>query len=227
MSILKTTLLLCLLIGSLPYSIKAQIMQVDPALATAVKYAGDKESKALDGIKQEQSKINKLQAAANIQLEKIQKLQNKAYEYLSNASALVQNAYDIKKCSELSLKITEICRDIKKAVKKNPQGLITTAVATKHLNGVATEVIETYNYIGNIALNKKTLLNAAERLQITYHVRHRLTNIYVRLYDLLLRIKSYKFADIPRLAMPDLYYMTQHKMSIANRIIRDIQQMTQ
>lgn len=212
-------LILLLLIGSSP--LLAQVFNTDPALAFAVKVAGDQEKKALDGISSEQSKIRNLQTAVTVQLKKIEDVQKKTYEYLSNVSAAVTNAHDIKRCAELSLAIGGMCKGIIDAVKQNPQGLITTAVATKQIGEVTKEVAATYAYIAGIALNKKTLLDAAERLQITWRVRTQLQNIYNRLHTLMYNIQYYKFRHLPQLLAPEAYYDIISRKQIAESVIRD------
>lgn len=218
--IIRFPLLLLLVFVSFE-EVSAQMWNTDPALAVAVKVAGDAEKKALDGIKSEQSRIRNLQTAVTVQLKKIEEVQKKTYEYLSNVSAAVQNAHDIKKCAELSLAIGDICKGVIDAVKQNPQGLITTAVATKQMGAITKEVAATYAYIAGIALNKKTLLDAAERLQITWRVRTQLQNIYNRLYSLMYNIQYYKFRHLPQLLSPDAYYNLVSRKQIAESVIRD------
>lgn len=218
--IIRLPLLLLLVFVSFE-EVSAQMWNTDPALAVAVKVAGDAEKKALDGIKSEQSRIRNLQTAVTVQLKKIEEVQKKTYEYLSNVSAAVQNAHDIKKCAELSLAIGDICKGVIDAVKQNPQGLITTAVATKQMGSITKEVAATYAYIAGIALNKKTLLDAAERLQITWRVRTQLQNIYNRLYSLMYNIQYYKFRHLPQLLSPEAYYNLVSRKQIAESVIRD------
>lgn len=218
--IIRLPLLLLLVFVSFE-EVSAQMWNTDPALAVAVKVAGDAEKKALDGIKSEQSRIRNLQTAVTVQLKKIEEVQKKTYEYLSNVSAAVQNAHDIKKCAELSLAIGDICKGVIDAVKQNPQGLITTAVATKQMGAITKEVAATYAYIAGIALNKKTLLDAAERLQITWRVRTQLQNIYNRLYALMYNIQYYKFRHLPQLLSPEAYYNLVSRKQIAESVIRD------
>ena len=212
-------LLLLVCIANKPLT--AQVFNTDPALAFAVETAGLQEKKALDKIRAEQSKIRNLQTAVTVQLKKIEEVQKKTYEYLSNVSAAVQNAHDIKKCAELSLAIGNICKGVIDAVKQNPQGLITTAVATKQMGAITKEVVATYSYIAGIALNKKTLLDAAERLQITWRVRTQLQNIYNRLYALMYNIQYYKFRHLPQLLSPEAYYNLVSRKQIAESVIRD------
>ena len=204
-----------------PAVLSAQTLNTDPLLAAAVTAAGQAERKALDRINNEQTKISKLQSAVTLQLKKIEDVQKKTYEYLSNVSAAVQNAYDIKKCADLSLAIADICKEIITATRKNPQGLITTTVATKMMGNITKEVAATYAYIAGIALNKKTLLDAAERLQITWRVRHQLTNIYNHLYSLMYNIQYFKFRHLPQLLAPEIYFGIVSRKTIAESVIRD------
>ena len=76
--ITKFTLLLVVLCLGLS-KIEAQVFNVDPVLSTAVATAGKNEKKALDNIKDEQSKIQRLQTLATVQLKKIEDIQRKSY----------------------------------------------------------------------------------------------------------------------------------------------------
>ena len=199
----------------------AQVINTDPALAFAVKTAGDAEKKALNAIRDEQSKINKLQTAVSLQLKHIEDIQKKKYDYLSNISAAVENAHDIKKSMDLTVAIGGMCAELKRAVVANPQGFLTTAIATSYIRSVSQEVSMTYAYIASISLNKKTLLNSAERLQITWNVRTKLSTIYQRMYILLYKIESQKIKDIPGLLFPNVYYKAVNRKDIAKQVIRD------
>ena len=203
-----------------PAVLTAQVVNTDPALAFAVKVAGDKEKEALDNITREQSKIRNLQTLVTTQLKKIEDVQKKTYEYLTNISAAVQNAHDIKKCADLSLAIADLCKEIVASAKRNPQGLMTTAVATKTMGAVTKEVAATYAYIAGITLNKKTLLNAVERLEITWRVRSQLQNIYNRLYSLMYNIQYYKFRHLPQLLTPGIYYGLISRKTIAESVVK-------
>lgn len=216
----KLGIILILSLGSINI-LTAQAFNVDPALTAAVSVAGANEKKALDKINEEQTKIRNLQTLASTQLKKIEDIQRKSYEYLSNISAGVQNAYDIKRSYELTKSIVSLCGELKKAVVDNPQGLITTVVATKYVSHITKEVAETYAYIANISLNKKTLLNSAERLEITWRVRTRLTNIHQRIYGLIYKIRALKFSNLPELLAPEVYYGIISQKTIAEAVIRE------
>lgn len=193
-------------------------LQADPALAAALVYASETEKKALDDIKQEQNNIVKAQTMMNIELDKIRALQKRTYDYLSNISSAVENAKDIKKSYELTVKIYKLCGELKSAISANPQGLVTTVVGTKQISDLTTEMTSLYSYVAGIT-NKKTLLNSAERLIITGQVVHRLQNIHFKLYSLVYSVYSLSFKDLPRLLAPDIYYSTVSKKDIAQSII--------
>lgn len=210
--VLVLSLLLCSVQGY------AQL-QADPAVAAALVYASEIEKTALDNIKTEQNNIVKAQTIMNVELDKIRALQKRTYDYLTNISAAVENAKDIKKSYELTVKIYNLCGELKTAISKNPQGLVTTVVGTKQISDLTTEMTSLYSYIAGITLNKKTLLNSAERLIITGQVVHRLEKIHFKLYSLVYSVYSLSFKDLPRLLAPDIYYSTISKKDIAQSII--------
>lgn len=195
-------------------------LQADPVVAAALTGASVAETTALNGIKKEQKNIVAAQTLINAELNKIRALQKRTYDYLTNISGAVENARDIKRAYELTKQIYALCGELKTAVANNPQGLITTTVGTKHISQLTSEMTSLYSYIAGISLNKKVLLNSAERLVITSQVVHRLRNIHFKLYSLVYSVHSLNFRDLPRLLAPDIYYSTISKKDIAESIIR-------
>ncbi|WP_320809423.1 hypothetical protein [Porphyromonas somerae] len=214
--ITKTGLVLILLLCSVRGYAQ---LQADPFVAAALTYASETEKKALDNISKEQNSIVKAQTVMNIELDKIRTLQKRTYDYLTNISAAVENAKDIKKSYEYTVKIYKLCGELKSAISANPQGLVTTVVGTKQISDLTSEMTSLYSYVTGITLNKKTLLNSAERLIITGQVVHRLQNIHFKLYTLVYSVYALSFKDLPRLLAPDIYYSTISKKDIAQSII--------
>lgn len=205
-------------IGLLCCQAQAQV-QADPFVAGAITVASQGEQQKLDNIKVEQNAIQRAQTFINVELDKIREIQKKTYNYLSNVSAFVENAHDIKKSYELTVQIGKLCGELRKAIAENPQGLVTTAVGTQQIKKITVEMTSLYSYVTGLTLNKKVLLNSAERLMITGQVVYRLQNIHWQLYNFIFSIYSLSFKDLPRLLAPDIYYSTVAKKTIAENII--------
>lgn len=218
MKSLITKICVIALLGLVYHNANAQL-QADPAVAFAIGVASKAEKDALDNIKKEQNGIQRAQTFINLELNKIRELQKKTYNYLTNVSAFVENAHDIKKSYDLTIQIGKLCGELKQAIAENPQGLVTTAVGTKQISKIKTEMVSLYSYVTGLTLNKKVLLNSAERLIITGQVVHRLQTIHFQLYNLVYSIYALSFKDLPRLLAPDIYYTTISKKDIAESII--------
>lgn len=217
--IVKATLLL--LVALAPSMSWGQTITADPVVAAAVGVASNMEQTKLDKINQKQNAITAAQGFINAELDKIHKLQDKTYSYLTNVYGAVQNAKDVKKAYDYTVSIGKLCVELKNAIADNPQGLITTVVGTKQVTKIKEEMVGAYSYIASISLNKKVLLNSAERLVITGQVVERLRLIYSSLYSMVYLVKSLSFKDLPRLIAPEIYYATVAKKTIAESIINN------
>ena len=148
--------------------VKAQF--VDPVLSGAVA-AGDAAKKSsLDAIKKKQERITELQAVIIANTTKIRDHEKKIYDYLSNVSYAIKNAYEIKEAAVLTAEIVKCCNACLDAARKNPQGIAVVALVNKQIAKVSADMASVYSYITTLALDKKTLLNSAERNRITWTV---------------------------------------------------------
>lgn len=218
MKSLITKILLILLCSLSVFTMSAQL-QADPLVSAAIATASATEKKSLDNINKEQKNILTAQVFVKTKLDQIKTIQKKTYEYLTHISAAVENARDIKKSAILVRQIRDLCDELKTAIATNPQGVLTTAIGTKQISQITSEVVSLYSYIASISLNRKTLLNSAERLTITGQVVHRLEQIYFKLYSLVYSVYSLNLKDLVRLIAPSIYYDVVSKKDIAQGII--------
>lgn len=202
------------------FGLKGNAQTTDPFLTGAIIGATGMETNAISNTTESQTRITFFQGLINVNLGNLHKYQKKTYEYLTNISGAVQNARDIMKAAELSKKIVLLTVELKNAVAENPQGFITMTIATKEIADLSAEAKSIYIYITTLSLNKKVLLNAAERLVITGQVVHRLEKIHFQLFSLIYSVHALSFKDLPRLLTPDIYYNVVNKQHIAEGIIR-------
>ncbi|TFH94907.1 hypothetical protein [Porphyromonas levii] len=198
---------------------KLNAQTTDPFLTTAITLATASETSTIDQTTKSQDRITFFQGLINVNLGNIRKYQELTYDYLTNISGAVQNARDIKKSVDLSISIVKLCDELRLAIAANPQGGITMTVGTKQIVDLSDEAKSLYVYISGISLNKKVLLNSAERLLITGQVVHRLEKIHFKLFSLIYSVHALSFKDLPRLLVPDIYYSTLNKKRIAESII--------
>lgn len=217
--IVKLTIAIAILLYFSPVA-KAQFY-TDPALLAAITaVATPTEKKALNEIKDTQKQITGTQLAINTQLNKIKDIQDRTHKCLTNISAAVTNAHDIKKAAYLIIDIKNLCGELTKAVRENPQGIITTSIATQQIKQIQEEMFGIYAYINGLVLNKDVLMDPGKRLVITGQVTYRLDKLKFKVYRLVYSTYAYSFKDLPRLLVPDIYYDAMTKKSIAEGIIK-------
>ena len=220
MKSLIVKLVFCAITLVMPLQSWCQTMTSDPLLTGTIATSSASEQKKLKDINNAQKASIQAQAFINGSLDKIRGLQQQTYKYLTDVAGAVENARDVKRAYDYTKKIYTQCTALMKAINKNPQGLITTAVGTKRIANIKEEMVELYSYIATISLNKEVLLNTAERLVITNRVVYGLQKIYNQLYMLVYNVEALSFSDLPRLLFPDIYYSTMNKKTIAESIIK-------
>lgn len=194
---------------------------VDPVLSGTVASGDAAKKKSLDGIKDKQNKISALQTTIAANTTKIREYEKNMYDYLSNVSAAIKNAYEIKEAATLTAEIVKCCDACLSAAKENPEGIAVVTLVNKQIAKVSTDMASIYAYITTLALDKKTLLNAAERNRITWTVLYELRRLKSDILTLCFQIRNYNIADVPQLMFPMEYFYIVDGKKIAQDIIRD------
>lgn len=194
---------------------------VDPVLSGTVAAGDAAKKKSLDAIKDKQNKISALQTTIAANTTKIREYEKNMYDYLSNVSAAIKNAYEIKEAAALTAEIVQCCDACLDAAKENPEGIAVVALVNKQITKVSTDMASIYAYITTLALDKKTLLNAAERNRITWTVLYELRRLKSDILLLCFQIRNYNIADVPQLMFPMEYFYIVDGKKIAQDIIRD------
>lgn len=109
-------------------SIGSHAQFIDPVLSGTVAAGDAAKKKSLDGIKDKQNKIAALQTTIAANTAQIRKYEKDMYNYLSNVSAAIKNAYEIKEAASLTAEIVKCCGACLEAAKKNPQGIAVVAL---------------------------------------------------------------------------------------------------
>ncbi len=91
-------------------SIGSHAQFIDPVLSGTVAAGDAAKKKSLDGIKDKQNKIAALQTTIAANTAQIRKYEKDMYNYLSNVSAAIKNAYEI---SETIISEKEVIVDLR------------------------------------------------------------------------------------------------------------------
>lgn len=223
--IAKLTIAFAILVGNV--HVQAQI-QTDPILTGAVELERSTLKKELEKQNDKQLTIIGINTGIMIQLDSIRKYETIMHNYLSKAQNIVNQAYDVYKCGELTTQIYSNLKDCTNAAVGHPEGAIVSAVVSKQYSKIAQEAMSLYGYIAGLVKKSdgSVLLNSMERISILAEVRRSLSTINRNLVSLKWQIKLYRWADIPRLLAPKEYYMFTDGEAIVRRIKRDIDRMS-
>jgi hypothetical protein len=199
----------------------AQKVVTDPALTSAVVIGGQSEQSVLKNINDNHDKIATWQTTISANLQVVKGYEEKMYDYLSNISSAVNNAFEIKQAAELTAEIITSFKSCAVAASKHTQGVIYTSIVSKKTSKLTQEMTGIYSYISTLVLNKNTLLNSAERTLILDTIIYKLRRIKSEIYLLQFQIENYTLADLPQVLFPEEYYMYISGKDIADKIIRN------
>lgn len=218
-----------------PCEIFAQI-QMDPLLEGAIIYQTEELKKVYDKRKNTQNELIVTQAGVTVIMERVHALESKVLEYMSNASAAMDNLYQLKHMAELvGDKIPSQMVKLGKAVPKNIAGTAVTTLTSKTLSSVAVEMVTLSTFMSDLVTNSKftfkdqpnsgdkknvNLLSAAERYYIANEVVSRLEKIYRKLWLLTWQVENLTWEDAWRNLDSQSYYQSQYGKQVANRLIQ-------
>ena len=180
--------------------------QTDPTLTAAVAAQSLELKSIYKERKSLQEKILTAETAATIALDRVHSVENKMLEYLSNASAAMNNLYQLKRSAELVSKdIPQNINLVLKSIPSNLQGTAVTLLVSDEIQNVYSEMASLTPFLyqlvssgsydvptvdGGKEQHKVNLLNAAERYYIANTVVSRLERINVDLFILAYQIRT-------------------------------------
>lgn len=189
----------------------AELIQTDPALAAAILEQARVYKKTWEERMKKEDGIMGFQAMIKGSLENIHRVEEKTLEYLSNASSVLKNMYQIKTIGELVA--VDIPNNLIALSKEIPHNLKGTAI-TLIVNRTVTETIADitslsatvqklvtshYSFKDNENDDKNiNLLSSAERYYILYDVLDRLNKINRRISVTRYCMKYYSWLDLWR-----------------------------
>lgn len=195
---------------------KAEVIQIDPALSVAIGAQTAELKKLYDNRSKLQTQIVAAEATITLTMDRVHAVENKMLEYLSNASAAVQNLHQIKQAAQLvSVDIPRNINKLSSSVKHNMKGTVIALFVSNKITDTYTEMatllpfmsqlvtsgsydIDKRDENGNMVVEKKkvNLLNAAERYYIANEVVTRLKSISNNLFILAWQISTLNLNDL-------------------------------
>lgn len=180
--------------------------QTDPTLTGAVLGQTAAMQEIHKKRKSTQEKIIAAEAAVTVALDRVHNVENKLLDYLSNASAAMQNIYQLQRSALLIGKeIPDRCEKLAKAVPGHLKGTAISVLVSDEIRDVYTQLASlgpfmyqlvtsgTYNVTngdGEKEKHKVNLLNAAERYYIANEIVSKLESINIDLYLLTCQVQT-------------------------------------
>lgn len=186
--------------------------QTDPTLTAAVILQTEELKSVYKKRNETQNKLITVQTAVGAAMTEVHKVEDKILEYMSNASSAMNELYMLKRSAELvSVRIPEQLNKMAKAVPDNYKGTAITALTSKTVTNVTTEITSLYSFMSQLVTSSKysfndgkddtsgkknvNLLSAAERYYIASEVTGRLERIYRKLNTLTYQIETLDWMD--------------------------------
>lgn len=219
-----------------PLVSKAQ--QEDPILTGAVVAQTLVLQEAYDKRNEKQNMLIATQGAVTIAMDRIHNVESKVLEYMSNASAAMDNLYQLKTIAEyVGEKIPTQVMKLGKAVPDNLQGTAVSALTSRAIMDVTTEMTSLYGFVAQLVTSTKftlgkgnenaesdkknvNLLSAAERYYIASEVEGRVKKIYRKLWLLTWQIENFGWEDLLHRLDPKLWGQVNHGKAISQRLIK-------
>lgn len=197
-------------VGLVPLSLSGAVVQTDPLLTAAI----IEQTVEINRLANERSKHHKAIEAAQtgitVALDRIHSVEDKMLEYLSNASGVVQNMYQIKRIAELAaVEIPDNLVNLGKSVPSNIKGTAITLFVNKTITETSTDIVALSDIVNRLVTshysyknnknkddNNINLLSAAERYAILQSVYQRLNQINWRLRLTSYYIKTFGWREL-------------------------------
>lgn len=198
----KTIISLTLAAAAMPLSGNCAI---DPVLTAGVEFHTVQIRDTYKERKSLQEKIIEMDAAITFELQRVHKVEDDILEYMSNASAAIDNMYQLKEIALLVPEIYQGYQRVQDAIKHNPKGVVFAGMASKQWSKIVQQVTQSGTMINELVRTGKTnadnkkkvnLLSAAERYEITNTIYSNLRSIKNSLWVLEYQIRYWTWIDV-------------------------------
>lgn len=206
-------------------------IQLDPTLLAAIIAQTEMLKSEYDKRSEHHSKIEVAQAAITVAMDEVHKVEEKVLEYMSNASAVMQNLHQLKEITELVVSdIPDNLASLSKDIPDNIKGTAITLFVNNTIKDTKADIValedvvmrlvtSSYSFKNSGDSNNVNLLSAAERFSILQDVLRRLRNINRRIYLTDFYIKSFGWRELWRGLDRESWCNVMYGKVIANRLI--------
>ena len=208
-----------LLIGTM--GVKAQSLVLDPAMITTLTITHKEQNDNLKGIKSAENKISSWQILIQAEINKINRLQEKTYKYLSTVNAVVKNGKDIVYASTIVKDIAKYQSQAANIAKGDPELLLVVAKTEYELISRSADLML---HIYNVALadGEKNLLDNKQRLDLCIHVVNELRRMRANAYTVLRQLKSAKRNGLLKSLTPGTFRYINNCDRKVDQILKDL-----
>jgi hypothetical protein len=149
--------------------LRAQALNIDPTMTTAIAVASGVETSGLSDMKANQSAIIAAQTATTGLVGQINNLQQKTLDGLTYVSTAVKNAYQLVRCYKVLQSIYDYQAKMLNECGKDPLAII---LAYKAEEEMVTKAISIYGQISTMILKEDTdyLMDSGDRSRLMYNV---------------------------------------------------------
>lgn len=228
---------------SLFFTKEVSAQQIDPGLAAVVEIQTETLKDAYKKRNSTQEMLIATQAGVAAAMKSIHDVENKVLEYMRNASAALDNIYQLKQAAELvGEKIPTQMKKMVTAVPKNWEGTAVTTLTSKTCASVATEMASLYGFMNELVTSSQyslgsgkdansgkkniNLLSAAERYYIANEVVYKLQTIYRKLWYITWQIENLDWSDALRNLDPATWAQLNSGKAVSQRLIKQWQKAT-
>lgn len=216
----KVIIILIFILGSI-WNASAQTIVVDPALIGSLAFTHSQQQEVLNDIKGEETKIRNFQILIQQEMNKLNALQEKTYNYLSTVNAVVKNGKDIIYASDLVKDIAKYQGEAAKYATGDPKLLLVIAKTEYEL---ISRSVDLMLYIYNMSLQggDSNLLDNKQRIDLCIHVVNELRAMRGLAYSVSRQMKSAKRSGVLKSLAPGQFrYVNSGKKTVEN-ILRDV-----
>lgn len=199
----------------------AQMLVVDPALALTLTMTHREQQDVLNEIKGEETKIRNFQILIQNEMNKLNALQEKTYNYLSTVNAVVKNGKDIIYASDIAKDIAKYQGEAAKYATGDPKLLLVIAKTEYEL---ISRSVDLMLYIYNMSLQggDSNLLDNKQRIDLCIHVVNELRAMRGLAYSVSRQMRSAKRAGVLKSLAPGQFrYVNNGKKTVEN-ILKDV-----
>lgn len=201
--------------------IKAQSLVIDPTLITTLGITHNEQQNTLNNIKDSEGQIRNYQILIQAKLHDINKMQEKVFNYLSTAQAVIKNGKDIIYASDIAKDIAEYQSKAFSYAKGDPK-LITVCAKTEY--ELISRSADLFLYIYDFAVTggEKNLLDNKQRIELVTYVVDELRRMRALSYSVCRQIRQAAREGVMKTLYPKQFRYVKNGQRTVEKILKDI-----